>query len=138
MSAAPPIAPELIGTLPGGGPVLIGGRNRLDGRLVFPLPQGPDADLFEAVPLPSTGTLWSFTIQRFPPVSPPFALDTTDGFAPFAVGYVDLGGQIIVETRLLCDSFDDLRIGAPVELALEELRLADGREVLSFAFRILR
>ena len=39
------------------------------------------------VALPTEGTVWSWTTQHFAP-KPPFR---TDGFAPFSIGYVDLG-----------------------------------------------
>lgn len=48
------------------------------------------------VALPTEGTVWSWTTQHFEP-KPPFR---TDGFAPFSIGYVDLG-PVIVEGWLL-------------------------------------
>lgn len=136
VTAAPLIESSLIEIGDDGAPVLAGGRNRDDGRLVFPMPGGAEADQYDVVQLPRSGSLWSFTIQRFPPVAPPYALDMTNGFTPYAVGYVDLQGQLIVESRLLIDSFDDLEIGASADLELEPLSLADGRKVTGFAFRV--
>jgi uncharacterized OB-fold protein len=37
------------------------------------------------------GTLWTWTVQRFPPKSPPY-VPPPQGFQPFAVGYVELAG----------------------------------------------
>ena len=72
-------------------PRLIGGRNRATGRIVFPCP--PSAD-FEPYPLSSQGTLWSYTIQRYRPKSPPYA--GPEAFRPWPVGYIALEGQTIV------------------------------------------
>lgn len=36
---------------------------------------------------PVVGTLWTWTVQRFAPKSPPYQ-PPPDGFRPFAVGYV--------------------------------------------------
>ncbi|MFF7986296.1 Zn-ribbon domain-containing OB-fold protein [Streptomyces sp. NPDC007901] len=43
----------------------------------------------EPVVLSGTGTLWTWTVQRYAPKSPPYAPPAT-GFTPFAVGYVEL------------------------------------------------
>ena len=50
----------------------------------------------ESVALPSSGTVWSWTTQHIAP-KPPYR---TDEFAPFSIGYVDLG-PIIVEGWLV-------------------------------------
>lgn len=67
--------------------------------------------------LPRTGTVWSWTVQHFPP-GPPY-LEADGAFRPFAVGYVDLG-DVLVESRLV-DSDEWLRIGAQVELDVDVL-----------------
>ncbi|KHK89876.1 Zn-ribbon domain-containing OB-fold protein [Novosphingobium malaysiense] len=90
-------------------PRLIGGRDRETGRIVFPCPEGGQ---YEAVPLASEGTLWSFTVQRFRPKSPPYA--GPEAFAPWIVAYVELPGQVIVEARLVDVAFEDVTIGMPV------------------------
>ncbi len=92
-------------------PRLIGGRDRTSGRIVFPC---PDNDRFEPVALAREGTLWSFTIQRFRPKSPPYA--GPEAFQPWAIGYVVLPDQTIVEVRLTNVDFDDIRIGMPLRL----------------------
>lgn len=115
---------------------LLGGRRRSDGRIVFPLPQGDAADAYEAVELPSRGTLWSFTVQRFRP-KPPYDGPGDDGsFAPYAVGYVELPGAVIVESRLETERFDALRIGMPMAFTLQTFRTdPDGQDVLTYAFK---
>ena len=79
-------------------PRLIGGRHRASGEIVFPMPAGDAAHSYDAVPLSRTGTLWSWTSQDFRPKSPPYA--GPEAFTPYLVGYVELPGQVIVETRI--------------------------------------
>jgi uncharacterized protein len=84
--------------------------------------------------LARSGTLWSWTIQCFPPKSPPYAGADTDAFEPYGVGYVELPGEVRVETLLTVNDPDRLRIGMPMELSLIT---APGREddgVVTFAF----
>jgi uncharacterized OB-fold protein len=128
--AARPIAPNLFA--PGPPPRLIGGRHRASGRMVFPLPQ--DSAGYEPVELPSRGSLWSYTVQRFPPKSPPYGGEQP--FQPFAVGYIELQGALIVESRLTEVDFTALRVGLPMELTTAPLRHdSDGTVVLTYAFR---
>lgn len=95
-------------------PRLLGGRRKSDGEIVFPMPDGDAAALHDPVPLSRTGTLWSWTIQSFRPKSPPY--DGPEAFEPFALGYVELPGETIVEARLTRTT--GLRIGMPVTLAI--------------------
>lgn len=95
-------------------PRLIGGRHRATGEIVFPMPLGDAAANYEAIPLSRSGTLWSWTVQSFRPKSPPY--DGPEAFEPFALGYVELPGEVIVETRLT--RTEGLAIGMPVELAI--------------------
>ena len=94
-------------------PRLIGARGS-DGRIRFPMPGGDAADRFEAVPLSRTGTLWSWTVQRFEPKRPPYQGPVP--FVPFAIGYVELPGEVIVESRL--DGIDAPEIGMAVALRI--------------------
>jgi uncharacterized protein len=87
-------------------PRLIGGRNRATGRIVFPCPPSKD---YEPYPLKREGTLWSYTIQRYRPKSPPYA--GPDAFKPWPVAYVTLEGETIVEARLTDVAFDAITIG---------------------------
>ena len=128
--AARPVAPDLFTSPPR--LRLIGGRERASGRIVFPLP--PNHPDYDALELPTQGTLWSYTVQRFAPKSPPYA--GAEPFEPFALGYVELPGALIVESRLTGIAFEDLRLGLPMELTTTVLRTdADGSEVLTYAFR---
>lgn len=114
IATLPPIAP---GILTGGdAPQLIGGRERATGRITFPMPSGVAAEDFEAVPLAREGTLWSWTIQRFRPKTPPYL--GPDAFAPYIVGYVELAGEVIVEARIVDVEDSALRLGLPLRLVL--------------------
>jgi uncharacterized OB-fold protein len=118
-----------------GVPYLLGSTCRQCGTTTFPQQQGcPRCTQWDMEPreLPRTGTLWSFTVQAFCP-KPPYAGPAD--FTPYGVGYVDLGGQVLVETRLTENDPDRLRIGSAVKLVLEPLREEpDGTQVLTFAF----
>ena len=117
----------------GSSPRLRGGRHRQTGRIVFPCPQGDERALYDDVRLASTGTLWSWTIQRFRPKSPPYA--GPEAFEPFALGYVALAGQTIVQARLTGMAFDAILIGMALQLTtLPFATDSDGTTVLTYAF----
>jgi uncharacterized OB-fold protein len=81
----------------------------------------------QEVALPTTGTVWSWTTQHFEPKAP----FRTDGFAPFSIGYVDLG-PVIVEGWLLGRT--TWQIGEPVRLVLAKAWTDADVEVHTFAF----
>ncbi len=72
-------------------------------------------------------------MQRFPPPSPPYH-GSADDFTPFGVGYVELPGEVIVETRLTESDPARLRIGMPMRLTGIEVTTATGEQALAFAF----
>lgn len=112
-------------------PTLIGGRHRESGRIVFPCPA--DKDLWDAIDLPRHGTLWSWTVQRFRPKSPPYS--GPEDFEPFAIGYVELPGATIVEARLTNVAFDALKISMPMQLTVVPFSIDNsGNEVRIYAF----
>lgn len=111
-------------------PRLVGGRDRTTGRIVFPCPPN---DRFEPVPLRREGRLWSYTVQRFRPKSPPYA--GPEAFEPWALGYVELDRQTIVEARIVNVAFDAIAIGMPLEFTLAPLDPAAADPVLIPAFR---
>lgn len=120
------------------GPWLIGARSKTDGAIRFPFPSGPQESEYEEILLPRQGSLWTYTVQRFRPKSPYAGGDDEGSYKPFALGYVELPGGIIVETRLLVKDFVDLRIGMPMKLALEIFRTeADGTQIFTYAFEPL-
>ncbi len=128
---------ENLFTWPSNDPRLIAGRRISDGRLVFPLPDGPEAADYERVELGAKGALWSYTVQRFPPKNPPYTGETDPKrFRPYAVGYVELPGELIVEARLDVDDPSDLTIGQDMEMAVIPFRTTEqGDEVVTYAFR---
>lgn len=93
-------------------PRLVGGRDRATGRIVFPCPDGGN---YDAVPLSGEGRLWSYTVQRFRPKSPPYA--GPEAFTPWVVAYVELPGEVIVEARLVGVAFEDIEIGMAVKFS---------------------
>ncbi|TAL01911.1 MAG: DNA-binding protein [Rhodospirillaceae bacterium] len=111
-------------------PRLIGGRNRVSGRIVFPC---PSSDEYEPLPLQRHGTLWSYTIQRYRPKSPPYA--GPEKFEPWPVGYVELPGEVIVEARLTGVAFEDIKIGMALELTQIPLDSEAHDPVMIFAFQ---
>ncbi|MGY0055685.1 Zn-ribbon domain-containing OB-fold protein [Streptomyces sp. LZ34] len=56
------------------------------------------------------GTLWTWTVQRYAPKSPPYRIPP-GGFAPFALGYVELAEDVRVAAVLDVDDLEDLHIG---------------------------
>jgi len=62
------------------------------------------------------GVLWTWTVQRFAPKSPPYE-PPSRGFQPFAVGYVELPEGIRVAAVIEGDELASLRIGMPLRLA---------------------
>ncbi|MFE2417141.1 Zn-ribbon domain-containing OB-fold protein [Streptomyces hokutonensis] len=83
--------------------------------------------------LAERGTLWTYTTQDFRPPSPPY--DGPEAFEPYAVGYIELPGELLVEARLTEPDPDKLRIGQDMRLTLVPYRVEDdGTEVMTFAF----
>lgn len=110
-------------------PALLGGRCRSCQGLSFPVEAfcpycgTPDP---EAVPLATTGTIYSYAIARF--ASPGY-----QGEVPFGVGLVDLPDGIRVASTLIAEPIDRLHIGAAVRFRLLEVPTEDG-PVLSYAY----
>jgi uncharacterized protein len=111
-------------------PRLIGGRSRATGRIVFPCPTGDD---YEPYPLKREGTLWSYTIQRYRPKSPPYA--GPEAFRPWPVAYVTLPDETIVEARLTNVEFDNIKIGMALELTQVPLDPEAADPVMIHAFQ---
>jgi uncharacterized protein len=129
-----PVADGLIAGPPEA-PRLIGSRCRSCGVVAFPRQDSCQAcmslDVEEHL-LAREGTLWTWTIQCFPPKSPPYA-GSADDFEPYGVGYVELGGEVRVEGRLTEADPARLAIGMGMEVTLVP---APGRgDAVTFAFR---
>ena len=114
---------------------LLAGKRKGDGKIVFPMPTGADAARFTPHRLARRGRLWSFTVQRFRP-KPPFNGDGDErSFQPYAVGYIELPGEVIVESRIVTDDLARLTIGMPMRLVPDVYRHdADGTEIVTYAF----
>ena len=133
-----PIA-EGVFTWPSDDPQLIGSRCAACGIVTFPAqdscPRCASTDMGERL-LSRRGRLWAWTTQDFPPPSPPYTGPTGADFVPFAVGYVELPGEVKVETRLIGAGPDELVPGMEMELVLLPFRTDDdGNELVTFAFR---
>ena len=131
-----PIA-EGIFTWPSDDPRLIGSRCGACAIVTFPAqascPRCASTDMAQHL-LSRRGRLWAWTTQEFPPPTPPYTGPTGAAFVPYGVGYVELGGEVRVETRLT--KTQGLCIGMDMELVLVPFRTdGDGNEVVTFAFR---
>ncbi len=130
-----PIADKLYSEGPEG-PRLLAGRDKETGKLVFPFPAGAEGARYDEVKLSPKGRLWSYTVQRFPPKPPYLGEQDPKKFKPYAVGYVEIPGEIIVETRIDIESFNGLKVGLPMELTITPFRTTpEGDEVMTYAFK---
>ncbi|MXP23494.1 hypothetical protein GIY30_19320 [Gordonia sp. HNM0687] len=114
---------------------LIASRRLSDGSVSFPA--APEGDDVETILLSSTGTLFTWTTQQFPPPSPPYAgvVDKTS-FEPYAVGYVEFPEGVLVEGRLTVRDPEQLTIGQEMTVVLVPFTVAgeSPHEVETFAF----
>jgi len=121
-----------------GKPVLLGTRCTNCDNHMFPRQTGCPRCLFneqEDVELATRGTLWTWTVQAFPPKAPPYLGPVGDDFKPYGVGYVELPGQLRVEGRLTISDPEQLKIGMEMELVLDPLSIDDdGNQVVTYAF----
>jgi len=132
-----PIA-EGIFTWPADDPQLIGSRCEECRIVTFPrqdsCPRCSSTSMAKHL-LPRRGSLWAWTTQDFPPPSP-YAGPTDSAFVPFAVGYVELPGELKVEARLTEADPQRLKHGMQMELVVVPFRTDEkGNEVVTFAFR---
>ncbi|WP_417595708.1 Zn-ribbon domain-containing OB-fold protein [Parasphingorhabdus sp.] len=111
---AQPIADNLFTADMG---ALVGARNKETGHIFFPLPLNPNDDI-ESIPLATRGTVWTYTVQRFPPKPPYIGPTDPEKFKPYVVAYVSLPGQTMVESRLTGIEPEDVKIGMEVEFTV--------------------
>lgn len=136
MTALVPVADGLFRLDPAG-PRLLASRCAACGEVAFPkqgsCPACTGAEV-EEIQLSTLGTLWTWTIQRFPPPIP--YVPPPAGFRPYGVGYVELPEGVRVEARLTESDPARLAIGMTMELVLETVAVAaDGSESVTFAFQ---
>lgn len=139
MSSRIPVS-EGVFTWPSDEPRLLGSRCVTCGNHTFPVQSGCPkctGTETEVVELSRRGTLWTWTVQGFPPKAPPYAGDADPKtFRPFGVGYVELPGEVKVEARLTESDPERLHIGMEMELVIVPLATdADGNEVVTYAFQ---
>jgi len=133
-----PVA-EGVFTWPSESPALLGSRCRGCGNHMFPVQSGcprcSGVDT-ETVELGRTGTLWTWTVQGFPPKAPPYVGNTDPKtFQAFGVGYVELPGELKVEARLTEADPEKLKIGMEMKLVIVPLSTDEnGDELMTFAF----
>lgn len=136
--ARTPVADGIF-TWPAEEPQLIGSRCTACGIVTFPAQESCPrcaATSMEEQLLAKRGRLWAWTTQNFPPPSPPYAGPTGDAFEPYGVGYVELPGEVKVETRLTEADPGALAAGMEMELVVVPFRTDDeGNEIMTFAFR---
>jgi len=130
---------EGVFTWPSDEPHLLGSRCVSCGNHMFPRQSGCPkctGEKTETVELGRRGTLWTWTVQGFPPKAPPYAGDDNPKtFKAFGVGYVELPGQIKVEARLTEADPEKLKIGMEMEMVIIPLaKDEDGNEIVTFAF----
>jgi uncharacterized protein len=127
-----PVIAGLITDTPDG-PSLLGTRCATCQEMYFPQVVGcrnPDCtrSALEPAPLPRNGVLYSYTWQGYQPPLP----FKVDDWAPYAIAMVDLGGLRIL-SRIDAPR-EDLRIGLPVTLALDEMSNDEEGPVHGYVF----
>ena len=130
---------EGLFTWPADEPRLIGGRCTECDTMTFPRQSGCPrcgAQSLEERLLGRRGRLWAWTTQEFPPPSPPYAGARGEDFEPFGIGYVELPGELRVESRLTERDPERLQIGMEMELVVVPFGTDEaGNELVTFAFR---
>ena len=136
MTVAPVLVADGLFELTEDGACLLGSRCRGCRALYFPQalscrnPQCDDKSV-EGARLPVTGTLVTFTVQRYRP--PP--LFRMDDWSPYAIGLVDLGEGLEVMGMIDGIALDEIRIGMTMRLIGAPLFARDdGVPVLTYKF----
>ena len=123
-------------TWPSDEPRLIGSRCNGCGNVSFPAqPSCPrcTGDRRDRAPARPRRRPVDVDGAGFRPKSPPYAGPVE--FEPYPVGYVELPGEVKVESRLVDVAPAELRIGMPMELAIVPFTPETGDPVVMFAFR---
>ncbi len=90
---------------------------------------------FEPATLSRQGRIWSFTDAQYQP-PPPFIAPPGD-FRPFALAAVELEAERIVVLGQVATGYgvDDLSVGQPVELVVEDLYSDDDHDYVVYKWR---
>ena len=128
---------------PSDDPRLIASKCKDCGEVVFPFQESCNActsQSVEKIELSKRGRLWTWTIQGFPPKSPPYAkIETPETFMPYGVGYVEMPEKVRVEARLTENDPNKLEIGMTMELVIEKfLEDEDGNDIMAFFFKPIK
>jgi uncharacterized OB-fold protein len=85
-------------------------------------------DDLDDLPMSRRGSLWSFTVNHYPP-PPPYVVPEGAAFEPYGVAAVELATEQMIVLGQLARGVDAraLRIGAEMEVVIEPL--ADGLAV---------
>ena len=136
MRGLPPVAENLF-TTADGTPRLIGSACRACGTLAFPqqpsCPRCCGEDVAAAL-LPAEGTLWSWTVQRFPPKSPPYAGEKPGSGRSRSATWRWTAGSRCKGRLTGAAAPDGYRIGMPMRLVIEPFARRDGTMVAAYAF----
>ncbi len=120
------------------GPRLLGSRCSTCDVPYFPksaICHNPDCDnsAMEDDSFGPDGTIWSYSIQNYPP-PPPAKYD--EPYRPYALSVVDLTDGLRVVGRMAVDDLEMVQVGGQVELVLEPIcHEEDGTEQISWMFR---
>lgn len=122
---------------------LVGGRCRSCDAVMFPMRSTcnrcDDGGQLGEELLPRRGTVWTWTTQSFLPKAPYIGHETEADFSGFVVGYVDLPGACMVQTRIdvPAEQAGQLApIGTEVEsVAIDFACQPDGEVRRTYAFR---
>ena len=122
--------------------VLFASRRRSSGAVKFPAerPELFDGDPeiqedIEPIELSTTGTLYTYTTQEFPPPLPYKGDRNPKVFQPYVVGFVELAEGVLVETLIVGATAAELQIGQALVSTTTTLETADGQSLVTFAFR---
>jgi len=131
-----PVVDGLFAETPDG-PRLLGSRCTACGTHSFPKSAvcrnpGCASQQIEDAALGPRGTLWSFSVQHYPP-PPPAKYE--EPYVPYAIGLIDLPEGLRVLARVATDTPERLVAGADVELVLQKLYTdANGNDVITWMF----
>ena len=122
-------------------PVLLGNRCTACGTVFFPKAsffcRNPDCsgEEFEPAELSRRGRIWSFTDAQYQP-PPPYIAPDAD-YRPFALAAVELADEQMVVLGQVASGYgvEDLSVGQPVELVVENLDSDDDHDYLVYKWR---